>query len=71
MKHVIIIESSGEIRPMFIENLRIGLERVIDSKFGDDVYYQLIANQPSAIRGVYRLYSADESKSPDEFQSAS
>jgi hypothetical protein len=70
MKHVIVIETSGTIGPNDVDTLRQSLAQAADDVLGEDNFLQLIANQPSATRGVYRLYRMDESKSPDEHRSA-
>lgn len=70
MKHVIMIETVTPIGPFQIDDLRNEFIRITDRILGEDNCLQFIANQNSAIRGVYNLFGADTSKSPDEHQSA-
>lgn len=70
MKHIIVIETVTPIGPFQVDDLRHGVEHLADHLFGDNNFCQIIANQPSAIRGVYRLYGADENRSPNEHRSA-
>lgn len=70
MKHVIVFETATPIGPFQVEDLRYRMGLIGDSVLGEDNFLQVIANQPSAIRGVYRMFSADETQSPDQLQSA-
>lgn len=70
MKHVIVIETVGSIGPSCVDELHYKISRIADALTRENQVTVMIGNQSSAIRGVYWLYGANESKSPDQLQSA-
>lgn len=74
MKHVFVVETEDFIAPSWIDAIKFELEQSFDDRLqrgGEDKwsFVQSICNQQSAIRAVYRIYGADETKSPDEIGS--
>lgn len=75
MKHVFVVETADTIAPSWIDAIREELERSFDDRLqrdGEDKWCRVLvmANQSSAIRGVYKMFVADEDKSPDQLGSA-
>lgn len=74
MKHIFIVETSDDV---FIPITKIAeIEAQLDASVEDSIergklcVTHAICNVPSAIRGVYRHFGADESLSPDQLGSA-
>lgn len=73
MKHLFVIETADDVLlpPDDIDDLTLQFGAAVEGRVGGrEVFARSICNQPSAIRGIYRLYLADQTKSPDELGSA-
>ena len=72
MKHVFIVETAegDPIEGRDIPSIINKIEKVIEDHIKGICWVTSNCNQPSATRGVYRLYNLDESQSPDQIGSA-
>ncbi len=70
MKHIIVIETVDPIGISEIDTIRDAVDALAEKETRQTCFTTMIANQPSATRGVYRLYHLDQSQSPDELQAA-
>lgn len=70
MKQIFVVETVNEISEAQTRKINQSLSMVVEAVTDGECFTQCAVNMPSAIRGIYRLFNADESKSPDEIGSA-
>jgi hypothetical protein len=73
MKHVFVVETVDEayLAPSVIDSLRHDLMALVERAIAPhEASVQCACNRASAIRAVYSLFAAEQSKSPDELGSA-
>lgn len=76
MKHIFVVETADDkpLSPRSIDFLTEQIQTLVEHQITeawtcpDDgtAFATSICNQPSAVRGIYRLYQLDQSQSPDQ-----
>jgi len=69
MRHIFVVETAYDVylSPSDIDELTVKVEDLVKQCVDPrEAWAQSICNQKSAIRGVYAIYGADQSQSPDQ-----